>query len=621
MAVRLLISIENYLPNNFKVIIIDDNPNIHSDFIKILTFSTTLNLPTFEIDTATQSMQGIAKIKLAFAEGRPFSLAFIDIRMPLGVDGIKTIKKIWDIDPNIQIVICTTYTDYTWEETINELGVDDNLLILQKPIDITVVRQLACALTKKWALEKKLLESTNSLQTYMTQHATQQAYLQQKLEHQATHDKLTNLPNRLLLTDSLNHAIALAKRHKTICAIIFFNLDRFKLINDSLSHQAGDELLNKIVTEISKIARASDIFARLDGDTFVLISQDIPNDKLILKIISRIMQSINQPFTIENHLINITASIGISVYPKDGSTTEELLRNANLAMYMAKREGRNKFQFYEKELNAENIQLFEKEIELRRAITNHEFVLHYQPQTDTDTNKLIGIEALIRWQHPSGGLIAPNDFIPIAEDCGLMPQIGNWVLYTACAQNKKWQKLGDSNLIISVNVTKSQLNDPKFISIVRSALNNSGLAPKYLQIELTEDIVINNKKIEGVIHALTKLGVKVSFDDFGTGNSSLNYLRRISIDQLKIDKSFVQNINTHNNDDIIIRAILSMAADLKLDVIAEGVETTAQLDFLNTHHCHKIQGYYFSEPLSASAFEKYLTDHLTDHIAQKNIPH
>jgi diguanylate cyclase (GGDEF)-like protein len=735
--------------NNFRIILIDDNPNIHSDFIKILSLNKndknlddlesklfgdgtkpapivqektedTIDKPIFEIDTASQGQEGVEKIRLALEEGRPFALAFVDIRMPPGWDGVETIKHIWKIDKDIQVVICTAYSDYTWEETVKELGMGDNLLILKKPFDNTAVRQLACALTKKWILlqenrahtqelEKQVEERTNLLQEsvseiratlessadgilvvtnkgnitdynkkfakmwdvpfgiletkkfesllqwmsnrlgetnklnadvqdledkpaqircaelnlddgqifeYYTQphelrgkivgrvwsfrDVTHRVYLEKKLEFQATHDSLTNLPNRLLLIDRLKHAITDCERKQKIFAVLFFDLDRFKVVNDSLSHSAGDELLSKVSKRVEEEIRDSDTLARLGGDEFVLIMPDIRDEALVVEIVTRLLEAIAKPFQIAGRTLHITTSIGISIYPKDGKTADELLRNADLAMYIAKREGLNKFQFYEKRLNEESLIRLEKEIELRRAIDNEEFILHYQPQIDSSTGTLIAVEALVRWDHPTQGLISPIEFVPVAEDTELMIEIGRWIFTTACKQNKAWQDAGLPKIRMALNVSNKQINDKGFIAMLDEVLKTTGLEPQYLEIEITEDIVISNDKVVKVINQISDRGVRVAFDDFGTGNSSLNYLRMVPINQLKIDQSFVKNINKDNkSDEVIIRAIIALASDLKLDVVAEGVETTEQLDFLNKYDCHDIQGYYFSKPLDA----------------------
>jgi len=406
------------------------------------------------------------------------------------------------------------------------------------------------------------------------------------------------LPNRLLLIDRIKHAITDSDRKNTSFAVLFFDLDRFKLVNDSLSHAAGDELLNKLAKRVDEEIRESDTLARLGGDEFVLIMPEIRDENLVVEIVTRLLEAINKAFSISGKSINITSSIGISMYPKDGKTADELLRNADIAMYIAIREGRNKFQFFEQRLNDESLLRLEKEIELRRAIENEEFIIHYQPQIDTETGNLSGVEALVRWQHPVLGLISPIEFLPVAEDSELIIEIGEWILNTACKQNKSWQDQNFPPIKVAVNVSNRQINDGGFIAILDQALANSKLDPKYLEIEITEDTILNNDKAIKIVNEISNRGVRIAFDDFGTGNSSLNYLRKIQVDQLKIDQSFVKNIANNKSDEVIIRAILSMASDMELDVVAEGVETTEQLDFLNKHKCHEIQGYYFSKPLT-----------------------
>jgi EAL domain-containing protein (putative c-di-GMP-specific phosphodiesterase class I) len=326
---------------------------------------------------------------------------------------------------------------------------------------------------------------------------------------------------------------------------------------------------------------------------------EISDQKFLIDIINRLLKEIATNFYVAERELHITASIGVSVYPKDGKTPEELLRNADLAMYIAKRDGRNKFQFYEHNLNEESLLKLEKESALRRAIDNQEFVLYYQPQIDTNSRKMIGVEALLRWQHPSQGLISPIEFLEVAEDSGLIVEIGKWVFKTACQQACNWHQAGAKQLRVAINVSNRQINDNNFIQMLDEVLAETKVDPKLIQLEITEETVINNERVVNVINEISKRGIRVAFDDFGTGNSSLNYLRMVPIDQLKIDRSFIKNINHNKNDEVIIRAILSIANDLELDVIAEGVETNDQLQFLSKYNCHEIQGYYFSKPLAA----------------------
>lgn len=619
--------------NDFKILIIDDNPAIHLDFQKILKMkesttginklnqlvfgedlandaekskSAAIDLPAFQIDCVSQGEEGIQYIQRAIAQGAPYALAFVDIRMPPGLDGIETIKRIWALDKETQIVICTAYSDYTWEETVAELGLSDNLLILKKPFDSISVRQVACSLTKKWRLmqesknrekilEKTVEERTDSLQKTLT-----------VLEYQSTHDSLTDLPNRTLLVDRIKREIASSKRNHSMFAVIFIDLDRFKLINDSFNHESGDILLKRIAERLSEVTREEDVIARLSGDEFIFISAEVYKIEQVAHIAQKILETINKSLHIAQQDIIISASLGISIYPQDGSTVEELLHNADLAMYRAKALGGNQFQLYTAELQEKCIGRLEKESDLRRGLIENEFFLEYQPQYDSQSQTLIGVEALIRWRHPQKGLVLPMEFIPLAEETGLIVPIGEWVIRTACAQNKAWQDKGISPFPISVNIATKQFIQPNFVSMIKNILKTSKLNPKYLKVEVTENVIINAGNIIDSINDLKKLGVSIVLDDFGVGNSGFNYLNKLPIDQLKIDQSFIKNINFNRSDEVILQAIIDMASNLHLDLVVEGVETSSQLEYLESHNCHKFQGFYFNKPMSAEQLENYL---------------
>ncbi|WP_078061558.1 two-component system response regulator [Legionella saoudiensis] len=617
---------------DFRILIIDDNPAIHQDFQKILKTEpsnahlnklnqlifgeemtlepdfNSNNLPNFQIDCVSQGQEGIECIQQALNEGEPYALAFVDIRMPPGLDGVQTIKQIWALDSEIQIVICTAYSDYSWEETVKALGLRDNLLILKKPFDSVAVRQLACSLTKKWRLmqeskhreeilEKTVKDRTDSLQKTLSM-----------LEYQATHDSLTNLPNRVLLVERIKQEIARAQQNNSGFLLVFIDLDRFKLINDSFNHETGDILLKRVAERLSNITRKEDMIARLSGDEFIFIAVPSNGKQIddIADVAQRILNVLNKTMRIAHRELMVSASLGISIYPQDGSTVEELLRHADLAMYRAKALGGNQFQLYANELQEKCMVLLEKETDLRQALLENEFFIEYQPQYDTKNHKLIGVEALIRWNHPKHGIRLPMDFIPLAEETGLIVPIGEWLITTACRQNKEWQDKGIAPFPIAVNIATKQFMQPNFISMIKKILTETKLEAKYLEVEITENVLINSSSVIYAIRQLKQMGVNIVLDDFGTGNSGFNYLHHLPIDQLKIDQSFVQNINSSRSDEIIIQAIINMANSLKLDVIAEGIETLGQLRFLESHSCYKVQGFYFNQPMSANQLEKLI---------------
>ena len=738
--------------NDIRIIIIDDNPSIHQDFIKILAPKRVRNslddlddelfgdghnseeipLPTFVIDTALQGEEGVKCVKEAIEEGKPYALAFIDIRMPPGIDGIETIKQISKITQDIQFVICTAFSDYSWEETIKQLGAMDNLLILKKPFDMTAVRQLAWALGKKWqltldarshteALEQNIRERTSSLQeslslkratlesstdgilvvnkvgeiidynnqyiemwgtnqpltehtkfkdvlqhmsnqletpseflddineltkdlekvitkvfrlkdghifelysqpqkmegasigrVYSFRDVTKRISLESALEYQATHDSLTGLPNRALLVDRIRQSIASAKRHKHMVGILFFDLDRFKLVNDSLGHNAGDELLIDVGRRLQSIVREQDTIARLGGDEFVLVVDDVKNEQAIENVANKLLSIFKEPFKIMGRNLYITASVGVSFHKGGDSTIEDLLRDADIAMYQAKKAGAGQFKYHSKNFTQEASVRLEKEEDLKSAFANNEFMLYYQPQYNTATKTMDSVEVLLRWQHPTKGIILPLEFIPLAEEIGFIIPLGEWVMRTACAQNKKWQEQGLTPIRVAVNVASQQIKHENFVSLVSQILEETGLEPKYLELEVTENVIVSHPDILKTLNELKDIGVQISLDDFGTGNSGLNYLKKVHLDRLKIDKSFVQNIGMEASDEVIIRAIIAVAQGLHYDVIAEGVETTDQISFLNQENCDNVQGYYFGKPMPVSDIENIFVKNLQD---------
>jgi len=739
-----------------RIIVIDDNPAIHEDFRKILipfteskngTFSQldkalfeeelskkTVNLsdlPNYSIDFANQGQEGIEMMKKAFNENKPYSLAFVDVRMPPGLDGVETIEGIWKIDPWIQVVICTAYSDYSWEETIGRLGVSDNLFILKKPFDVSEVRQLSSALTEKWSLNIKLkkhvinleeivkdrtlalerslalvratLESTadgifvedlegkvvdyntifstmwqmpeavlklnlskNVLEFESKQAVDPEAFLskmqhlnknfeleiidelnlkdgrcferyckphkmsgkivgrvwsfrnisEQKKMHrellfQATHDKLTNLPNRRLLYDRILQHMAFAKRNKTTVSILLFDLDKFKVINDSFGHTSGDSVLKLVSKRVSEILRASDTLARLGGDEFVAILEDKHEEPQTQLVAKKIIEVISKPFKLFDYEFSLSVSIGISVYPKDGGSPEELLQKADGAMYSVKSADKNSeksgFKFYESGLSQHISQQLTLENDLRKAMRENQLKLYYQPLVDMTTGAIVGVEALIRWEHPSLGLLMPEAFLQIAEESGLIIPIGEWVLRTACAQSKSWQAEKLPFLKMAVNISGTQFKYPFFDEVVEKILKEAQLEAQYLEIELTEATIIENPIIMlDVLNKLKNIGVKLVINNFGSGYSSLGYLRQFSFDKLKIDGAFLRDINTNSNNSSLVHTIISMGNSLKLKVVAEGIETKDQVSILNEYKCDEAQGKLLSQPVTAEEFSNLL---------------
>jgi diguanylate cyclase (GGDEF)-like protein/PAS domain S-box-containing protein len=436
---------------------------------------------------------------------------------------------------------------------------------------------------------------------------TERKLYQARIEQQAKYDTLTGLANRSLLNERLQQDIASAASSTTRLAVVFVDLDRFKFINDSLGHHVGDELLRAIAARLKANMHERDTVARLGGDEFVLLinGQRDPNE--VALILERMLDDISQPWSIPQGDFSFTCSMGVALYPDDGDTAETLLKHADSAMYRAKEKGRNNFQFFTAQLNALITERLDLENKLRRALERQQFELNYQPRVDMRSGELVGAEALIRWHVSEEETIAPSRFIPIAEETGLIAPIGKWVLRTACAQNKAWQVMGLRPFVVSVNVSARQFHQDDLVRTISDVLHETGLEPKYLEIELTESAVMHDaEQFVATLNELNDLGVQIAIDDFGTGYSSLSYLKRFPVDRLKVDRSFVQDIATDTDDAAIVRAIIALGHNLGLKVVAEGVETEQQLQFLRENHCDEMQGYLYGHPLNAAAFAETL---------------
>ncbi len=436
---------------------------------------------------------------------------------------------------------------------------------------------------------------------------TSRKLTEQRIHHIAQHDVLTGLPNRSLLQDRLSQAVAYSCRTLHPVWVMLIDLDRFKFVNDSMGHKAGDVLLMTVAARLRAALRETDTVARLSGDEFVVILTEHADQRLTPATVERVMEAVAQPVLLGTKEFFVTCSIGVAIYPTDGAPADSLIEHADIAMYRAKKLGRNNFQFYTPAMNEEALERVRIESALRNALERNEFVLHYQPQVDLATGQIVGMEALIRWQHPELGMVAPNRFISVAEDTGLIVPIGAWVMRTACAQNKAWQDAGLGHLRVAVNLSARQFSAANLIASIRAVLDHTALPPGCLEIELTESLFLSDVTLAvELLHSMKALGVKLSIDDFGTGYSSLSYLSRFPIDTLKIDRSFVSDITRDANDAAIVDSIIALAHNLKLAVIAEGVETAEQLAYLRAHGCDEMQGYFFSRPLPAADFEQLL---------------
>lgn len=434
---------------------------------------------------------------------------------------------------------------------------------------------------------------------------------EERIEHQARHDALTTLPNRMMFSELLNLTLDNAKRYKRSFAVMFIDLDRFKIVNDTLGHEAGDKLLQEIATRLSQTVRASDIVARLGGDEFVILLQEQSEASQIESVARKILSAVIKPVFLEGKECRVSASIGICVYPTQADNEQALMKNADTAMYSAKEDGKNTFKFFTEDLNVNSFERMALETSLRNALERDEFFLHYQAKLDLHNRQITGVEALVRWRHPELGEVPPGHFITLAEETGLIVPLGKWVLHTACAQNVAWQRAGLPSLRMAVNISARQFSDENLLSDIESALTSSSMNPELLELELTESMVMHNAERSSVVLGRIKqLGVRLAIDDFGVGYSSLTHLKRFPIDTLKIDRSFVRDLPQNKEDRAITQAIIAMGRSLNLTVVAEGVETVEQENFLHDNACDESQGYLFSKAISGEQFAALLTQHL-----------
>jgi diguanylate cyclase (GGDEF)-like protein len=536
--------------------------------------------------------QAVQAVRRAVADGTPFAVAFLDMRMPPGEDGVWAATHIRECDPEVDIVIATAFSDTDPRQITAQVPPEEKLFYVQKPFHPHEVRQMALALGRsKWSVENRF----------------------RQLAH---YDSLTGLPNRTLFLDRMNQTITSARRHNRKAGVLFIDLDNFKRINDSLGHSFGDEILKITADRLRHCARACDAVmgplrevsaARLGGDEFTILLSEIDAAQNCTIVAQRILQAFVEPMRLHNDEVIMTPSIGIATFPDDGEDVQTLLKNADLAMYFAKHSGPNSFEYHQDSMNATTLQRITLEKNLRQAIARDEFTLHYQPQTDMITGVLKGAEALLRWDNEELGSVPPAEFVPVAEQCGLILAIGEWVLRTACLQAKAWRDRGVKLPRIGVNVSAKQFYQQNFPLVVERVLEDTQLEPHVLEIEITESLLMENTdRAIATMHGLRALGVQIALDDFGTGYSSLSRLKEFPIDCLKIDHSFVRDISTDANDQAIASAVLAMAGSLNMRVVAEGVETSAQFDFLKLKQCNEMQGYLICRPLPAEKLEEFL---------------
>ena len=513
-------------------------------------------------------------------------IILLDLGLP-DAQGLGAIRRTRAVAPNVPLVVLTGLDDESMAVQALQHGAQDYLIKGQ-----IETRALLRAL--RYAIERKAMESAALA-------------MARQMAHAAEHDALTGLPNRMLLNDRVSQAIIAAPHHMKKVAVLFLDLDGFKHINDSLGHPIGDKLLQSIANRLVECARDSDTVSRQGGDEFVVLLSEVEQAEDAAIAARRMLQTVAECYSIDRHDLHVTASVGVSVYPDDGLDAETLIKNADTAMYQAKESGRQSYKFFKPAMNVRAVERQSLEEGLQRALERRELTLYYQPQVNLTTGAITGAEALIRWMHPTRGLVSPADFIPVAEDCGLILSIGAWVLREACGQARAWMDAGLRATNMAVNVSAMEFRDQNFLENLFAILAETGLDPKSLELELTESVLMKHASSTAkILQTLRESGMRVAVDDFGTGYSSLSYLRKFPVDTLKIDQSFIRQISTDGDDTTIVKAVIGMARDLKLRVIAEGVETPEQAVFLRACRCQEAQGYYFGRPVPPQQFAMLL---------------
>ena len=553
--------------------------------IKKLTSRNTVFAPVF----CEGAEAAVAAVRDAIATEDPFAVAFLDMRMPPGPDGVWAAARIRELDPAIEIVLCTAYSDVDPAEMGAMVPPEEKLSYLQKPFHPHEIRQMTISLASKWRAEHRIVKL---------------AYF----------DALTGLPNREQARSRLASALAAAEQHKRMLAVLYLDLDNFKRVNDTLGHAVGDELLCLVATRMRQTLRAdegaaadaqpsprSNHIARLGGDEFIVILPHVASAEDAAAVAERVIAELQQPMHLAQHTLVITPSIGLALYPSDGLDVDTLLRNADLAMYFAKRKGPGMHALFNGAMNDAALHRFTLEAKLRGALEREEFSLHYQPQFDVSTGSISGMEALLRWNNEDLGSVTPAEFIPVAEETGLILPIGEWVLRTACLQAKSWSDDGLPVGRMAVNVSGQQFVLKEFPLLVAGIIKETGIPAAMLELEITESVVMKDEEwAEQALAQLKQLGVQLAIDDFGTGYSSFGRLRHFAVDRLKIDRSFMTSLLDCSDDRAIAAAIIEMSRQLRINVTAEGVENFPQLLFLQEHECQEAQGFLFSRALPAA---------------------
>lgn len=631
---------------NHRILVIDDNRAIHEDFRKVLGChdqekalddaeaeifgdgAVNNDSIAYEIDSAYQGLDGVEMVAAAVKQDRPYAVAFVDMRMPPGLDGLETIDRIWQLDPNVQVVVCSAYSDHTWDEFNNHLTYRSQLLILKKPFEAIEIKQLASALTEKWALSQQARMKANLLEAVIAEQTaklqvtneelrsvnTQLKYeimerrkAEEHLWHNAFHDDLTGLPNRSLLKDRLSRAIARKKRDKDYhFALLFVDLDNFKMINDSLGHPVGDKVLREVALRIQSslrfldtVARPADGFtARVGGDEFVILLDGLHQPSDALTIVNRLQENLAQAFIVDGKELKVTASMGLVGSGDGHETEEEFLRNADIALYAAKSKGRANCVSFTTDMHETAVKRLSLVMDIKTAFDGHQLEVEYQPIVCLDTGKIFGVEALTRWHSPILGYISPLEFIPLIEENGLAPKFSGWLINQVCGQIATWRDiLPTPDFTVSVNFSPMQLRQEQLYDQIAKALEANRVRPSMLAVEITESGSLDGdpKAIE-MVQRLRSLGLQIYLDDFGKGYSGLSSLQLVTVDAVKVDRCFVQGVDHDPKKQSLIEAINAMAKGAGAKLIAEGCETPEEFAMLRSLGCFLSQGFLFCKP-------------------------
>ena len=621
-------------PANRRILLIDDTPSIHEDCRKILSgtgadvgsemaaaeealfgeATEPTSTPSFDLDSAYQGREGLEMVCSSLQAASPYALAFVDMRMPPGWDGAQTIREIWKVDPRLQIVICTAHSDYSWDALLGKLGAEDRLLVLKKPFDNIEVAQLTSALTTKWDMTRRAelkvshLEDAVQERTQALQIANRELQvLIGEVTHLATHDALTGLPNRVLFADRAAQVLAVAVRDGSRPAVLMLDLDRFKEVNDTLGHLHGDLLLSQVAQRLTAVLRPGDTVARFGGDEFALLLSD-GGSGAGAKVATRIARALEAPFLLGDSTVGVEASVGIAAAASDEQPSlEELLRQADIAMYKAKadRSGFAHFAASNDDGTPNRLTLLG---ELRQGLDCEEFVVYYQPKIAVDTGELVGVEALVRWQHPTRGLLLPGEFIALAEESTLIHRLTTVVIDMALHCCRTWLDQG-LRLPVAVNVSARSLCDPQFPAMVSDRIASAGVPASLLTIELTEGTALAHPGMAlGILQKLRDTGVHLSVDDYGTGYSTMAYLKNLPVTELKIDQTFIKDLINDPHDAAIAQSATDLGHNLGLSVVAEGVEDEMTLTTLKSIGIDVAQGYHIGRPMPENLLRRWIEE-------------